>query len=189
MAAKERERPQKTQRGEAQTHPEFSTDREWNNTMECARGAGRLTQIGDPEKVRGNFDRAEDEWRWLHGLPPGPGSQIISNWPLGLARLESCRVFLPALRFCAGRILPDATLDCSYVPHADHSTIGSNFCQAPVGNRISLWEPLPDHAEKAKSWGQNHAERTESWHDRIISQWGEGGFRWNRDIPPRRARI
>jgi hypothetical protein len=41
-------------------------------------------------------------------------------------------VFLPALRACTGRILPDATPAFAYVSHADHSTIGSNFCQGQV---------------------------------------------------------
>jgi hypothetical protein len=53
----------------------------------------------------------------------------------GMAGLRVCaiahRVFLPALRAGAGRILPDATADCASVSHANNSTIGSNFCQVP----------------------------------------------------------
>jgi len=41
-----------------------------------------------------------------------------------------------SLRSRAMRILADATLDCAFVSHASHSTIGSNFCQAPVAKKI-----------------------------------------------------
>jgi len=49
-------------------------------------------------------------------------------WPEGRMAVRDC---LPTLRACAGRLLPEAAPDCSSVSHADHSTIGSNFCQGP----------------------------------------------------------
>jgi hypothetical protein len=40
-----------------------------------------------------------------------------------------CREFHPARYACAGRIPPDAALNCPFVSHADDSIIGSIFCQ------------------------------------------------------------
>jgi len=46
------------------------------------------------------------------------------------------RDFRPAFRGCAGRLLPEAAPDYASVSHAEHSTIGSNFCQASFGKKI-----------------------------------------------------
>jgi len=38
----------------------------------------------------------------------------------------------------AGRVLAEAPVDCSFVPHADNSIIDSNFCQAPAWKIVNL---------------------------------------------------
>jgi hypothetical protein len=58
-----------------------------------------------------------------------------------LARMMACRVFLPALRACAGGVLPDGPPDSASVSHAGNSTIGSNVCQGPAGGKCRMHPP------------------------------------------------
>jgi hypothetical protein len=40
-----------------------------------------------------------------------------------------------AISNAAARLHPRLPLHCAFVPHADHLIIGSNFCQAPAGEK------------------------------------------------------
>jgi len=59
---------------------------------------------------------------------------------MGMAGVNGCanahRGLLPARRACAGRHPPEAAPDFTSVSHAEDSTIGSNFCQGPVGKKM-----------------------------------------------------
>jgi hypothetical protein len=77
---------------------------------------------------------------------------------------ESCRRRKPAIRNpsrwigtigdIAG-LLPDAPVDCAFVPHADCLIIDSNFCQALLANPIT--RPRRAHRAPRPLWRQSVA--------------------------------